>query len=171
LGITPWHPVFIDGEWQFPADLVQKAMADPSIAHTVGKVSTEIVYNFILESVHSSPNADLLTRATSLTDHTVIVNNVPAVCFGHGLETNAVVKHNYWGNMQAILRDVRVMQGFDSGKVVLQSETCCIKDPNTRLVVKMIQTPLLVSGCDELTDGCHFGPVNAVTPMVQEISV
>lgn len=59
--------------------------------------------------------------------------------------------------MNAMLRDLRVMVGWGAGYVELVSETACIKDPKTNLVVKMVQRPLTTTVADDdgLTDGCH----------------
>jgi len=169
LGITPWHPMLVKGEWVFPAEHAQTL----SVGATM-RVPTDVVYNFGLESVEavnestefkstqkknccaaqrSRSYTELLRSTDTLKDHTMIINGVPAVTFGHGLDTNAVVRHEYWGNMRAILRDIHVFSGFYDGQVLLQSETACVKDPNTNLVVKLVQRGLQMGISCELTDG------------------
>lgn len=162
LGITPWHPMLVKGEWVFPAEYAQTLPADAT-----SKVPTQVVYNFVLESaadcvgVRALESSDrkrsyteLLSSTDALKDHTMVVNGVPAVTFGHGLDTNSVVKHEYWANMRKILRDLHVMPGFYDGEVILQSETACVKDPTTNLVVKLVHTSSNAShDVRELTDG------------------
>jgi hypothetical protein len=155
LGITPWHPMLVDTagsgikgekEWVFPAEHAATLPEDATEA-----VVTPVVYNFLLEANQVGDNQQpvvekeetfesLVARTGALADHTMLVNGVPAVTFGHGLETNAVVRHEYWGNMRKILRDVRLMHGWADGQVLLKSETACVKDPRTNLVVKLVQT-------------------------------
>jgi len=156
------HPMLSDaGEWVFPSEYAEKIKL--SSPEKVDRVPTNVVYNFMLESAtvsSSKPHAEmdateLLQRTSLLRDHTMLINDTAAVTFGHGLEDNAVVKHSYWGNMQAMLRDITVMRGFDAGFVELVSETACIKDPKTNLVVKMVQKPLPEKVEEDLTDGCH----------------
>jgi hypothetical protein len=151
LAITPWHPMLVtkagktEAEWVFPAEYA--AELGEKFAT---KVDTPVVYNFLLESSAevdtssaTSVYSKLLERTAALKDHTMVINGVPCVTFGHGLETNKVVKHEFWGNMRAILRDMHVMQGWFDGQVLLKSETACVKDPSTNLVVKLVQTPLV----------------------------
>lgn len=161
LAITPWHPMLAPtssgkSEWVFPAEYAQTLSADATT-----KVRTDVVYNFVLESVDGESNtrsyADLLRSTDALKDHTMLINNVPAVTFGHGLDTNAVVRHDYWANMRAILRDLQPMSGFEDGQILLRSETACVKDPISNRVVKLVQTPVVTAdevqvSC-ELTDG------------------
>lgn len=178
LALTPWHPMLDvrSSQWVFPAELSSELNAQkPNSAH---KVETPVVYNFLLESAAAaaSNRTDLESVARSTDEltqagrHSVVVNGVPCVTFGHGLTVNSVVRHEYFGNMRKILRDVFTMEGWADGRVLLRSETACVKDPSTNLTTKMVQdlgefqavgndTEMnagTASSCADLTDGCRL---------------
>jgi len=140
LAITPWHPMLVDDEWVFPAEQYEKSEGGIAVE------AAAVVYNFVLSTLDGAFTAEeeseneLLLDALKNTDHTLKVNGVPVVTFGHGLETNQVVQHCYWGNMSSILRDLRGMRGFSEGFIEVRAEGLCVKEAN--LVVKMVQADL-----------------------------
>merc|ERR1719199_990361 len=93
------------GDWVFPCEFAEESLVK-DVDFTLEK--TNVVYNFVLQACDGKGNSylDLVDSATSLSDHSMVINGVPVVTFGHGLETNHVVKHAYWGNMRAMLRDL-----------------------------------------------------------------
>lgn len=87
--LTPWHPVRVDGRWEFPCRL----------GATV-EMHCEAVYNFLLDS-----------------DHRIYINGVETVTLAHGLR-GPTVEHDYFGT-ERVAKDLKRMCGFDQGLVVL----------------------------------------------------
>jgi len=94
LVLTPWHPVFLNNQWQFPCH--------------IGKCwetsSSQDVFNFVLEK-----------------GHVMIVNGVQCVTLGHGFTEN-VVSHPYFGT-QAVINDFKTLPGWQNGFIDLNSIT------------------------------------------------
>jgi len=89
LLLTPWHPVKLNGEWAFPAELGEVEERD-----------CEAVYNFVLES-----------------GHVATVNGVEAVTLGHDFK-GEVIGHEYFGS-QKVVDDLKKFSTFNSGIVTL----------------------------------------------------
>ena len=70
---TPWHPIMIDGEWKFPADVGD-----------IEDVMIDAWYNLVLSDGVS-----------------IILNGIEAVTLGHGLKGD-VVEHPYFGTNKVI---------------------------------------------------------------------
>lgn len=87
LRITPWHPIHMAGEWQFPADMCPP-MPQPCSA----------VYNLILDS-----------------GHVVVVDGVECATLGHGLQ-EPVVQHEFFGTNR-VVDSLRTMAGWPAGLV------------------------------------------------------
>ena len=83
LIITPWHPVLINGVWQYPADIT-----------TIEEYSMSTVYNLILTK-----------------DHVIEIGGILSCTLGHMLKGN-VIEHDYFGNKELILRDIQNQPGF-----------------------------------------------------------
>lgn len=105
LRITPWHPIQVEGEWTFPANLPQ----------TVHEHSSTTVYNVVLESTHM-----------------LYVNGVICVTLAHGIK-GSVVEHEFFGT-DAILKDLKKVEGWEIGHVVYQNLTTS-RDPSTGRIV------------------------------------
>lgn len=95
--ITPWHPVLVEGRWQFPANLPKE---DEHVALAVR--------TFVLEG-----------------GGTVVVDGVVAVALGHGL-TQPVAAHHYYGT-DAVIRDLEVFPGWSEGVVTISNENKIMK--------------------------------------------
>lgn len=89
LRITPWHPVLIDGAWQFPAD-IKPARRERCHSH----------FSFLLEG-----NAPAM-----------VVVGVAAICLAHGLRGDCVAPHPYLGT-DAVARDLATLPGWGRGHV------------------------------------------------------
>mmetsp|Transcript_115948 Transcript_115948/g.322893 ORF Transcript_115948/g.322893 Transcript_115948/m.322893 type:complete len:660 (-) Transcript_115948:306-2285(-) len=89
LRLTPYHPVLLDGEWLFPADLAMPM-----------ELPCEAVYSFVLRGAPA-----------------MYVGGTPCVALGHGLEEGAA-KHPYFAAQQAV-EDLKKFPGFESGLVEL----------------------------------------------------
>jgi len=91
LLITPFHPVRINGKWEFPCNLGQ-VMERPCTA----------VFSFVLKE-----------------KHIMIINGIECVTLGHDFQ-NEVVQHPYFGSRR-VIEDLEKMRGWNSGVVDLQS--------------------------------------------------
>jgi len=109
LLVTPYHPVLVDGKWQFPCDLGETR-----------ERSCNAVYSFVLSE-----------------GHTMIINGVPCVSLGHSFQGD-VVQHPYFGS-QKVVEDLKVMQGWNSGFVQLQTG-CMVRADNSSLVCSLKQS-------------------------------
>jgi len=85
---TPWHPVKIDGNWVFPAEIKETE-----------KTHLEAWYNLVLQGEMK----------------TVVVNGVEAVTLGHGM-TGKVVEHPYFGTNR-VIESLKRKPGYDDGFV------------------------------------------------------
>lgn len=72
--ITEWHPIRINGKWEFPINKL-----DCVIVNEINQV-----YNLILEK-----------------DHVIYLNDVEVVTLGHGFKGD-VIEHDFFGNMDKI---------------------------------------------------------------------
>ena len=90
-GFTLWHPVFVNGSWQHPADIGK-----------IQRVQTDAIYNFVLES-----------------GHCLIINNIMTCTMGHDFTANTVIDHPYFGKRRAghrnIIDDLSADPGWASG--------------------------------------------------------
>jgi hypothetical protein len=75
LRITPYHPVFVDGRWQFPIDVIESSSIEDA----------EFVYSFVVRG-----GVD------------VIVNGVPCITLGHGIQNDPVATHAFLGTNAVI---------------------------------------------------------------------
>jgi len=105
LKITPYHPVWMDGEWSFPGDHAN-AYESPCDA----------VYSILLKDQ----------------GHSLVVGGIPCVALGHGLEEGAA-KHAFLGSHHRVAKDLSKFAGFQSGLVDLKLE-CILRDPDTGLI-------------------------------------
>lgn len=107
--ITPWHPVKVNREWAFPAELAPEETR-----------LCDAVYNFVLDHGHQ-----------------IVVNGVHTVTLAHNLQ-GAKVKHAYFGT-SAVHDDLRAMVGYNRGLVVLRGPLCLVRDTTTGLVIGLRQ--------------------------------
>jgi len=89
LRITPYHPVYVDNVWSFPAERA-----------TVHKRPCEALYSFIL---HGAPS--------------MYIGGLLCIALGHGLKQGAA-EHSYFGTSR-VLHDVAKLPGFEDGLVEL----------------------------------------------------
>jgi hypothetical protein len=102
--ITPNHPVFKDGIWEFPITLT------PSIM-----MYMPIVYNLILSN-----------------GHIIDVGGVLCCTLGHGIKGN-VIGHDFFGDKNAILNSIKNQPGFAEGLPVFKN-AIGIRDKNNLVV-------------------------------------
>ena len=101
LHITEWHPIFMNGNWVFPAD-VKTATYQPC----------EAVYSIVLDM-----------------NFVAFINDMPCICLGHEFQ-EGILRHTYFGSNK-IINDMKVMPGWDAGKIINNSGCMIInKDTN-----------------------------------------
>lgn len=105
LRITPHHPVWSQGSWQFPADLA-----------TAQKTSCEAICTFLLEEGA----------------HEVEIQGVRVVSLGHGLR-EGIAAHPFFGSRSAVESELQKFPTYATGTVEL-GPMSAIRDPETGLV-------------------------------------
>lgn len=105
LKVTPWHPVRINGKWEFPSSL-QPVIESPCPS----------LFSFLLNDGHSMQ-----------------INGVECVTVAHHFVESPVVKHNYFGTNE-IIKDLIFMKGWMNGHVQLLHNPV-IRDPKTNNIV------------------------------------
>lgn len=78
-GFTLWHPVYVNSAWRHPADLGK-----------IHRVSTDAIYNFVLDD-----------------GHILLINDVITCTMGHDFVANAVIDHPYFGKRRPGQRNIR----------------------------------------------------------------
>ena len=110
LMITPWHPIRINNKWTFPENIDKSVERD-----------CEKIYSFILNK-----------------NHIIYINEIECVTLGHGIKSDDVVSHEYFGNMNKLINDLSSMSGWNNGKIIFKKDPM-IRDPQSGLVIKMVQ--------------------------------
>eukprot|EP00928_Gymnodinium_smaydae_P080587 TRINITY_DN64255_c0_g1_i1.p1 TRINITY_DN64255_c0_g1~~TRINITY_DN64255_c0_g1_i1.p1 ORF type:complete len:677 (+),score=76.31 TRINITY_DN64255_c0_g1_i1:91-2121(+) len=103
--LTPYHPVRVNGHWQFPVDIAP-----------VQNMPCDAVYTVVLDE-----------GACAL-----VIDGVACVTWGHGIE-EGVAKHPYFGDRKRVLEDLSHLAGFGTGLVEL-FPGCVQRDEVTGLV-------------------------------------
>eukprot|EP00800_Vazella_pourtalesii_P003159 TRINITY_DN1319_c1_g4_i1.p1 TRINITY_DN1319_c1_g4~~TRINITY_DN1319_c1_g4_i1.p1 ORF type:complete len:684 (+),score=88.35 TRINITY_DN1319_c1_g4_i1:50-2053(+) len=111
LGITPWHPVRIEGKWTYPCKLSEPA-----------EIDCVAVYSFVLETSD---------------EEIMIINNMECATLGHSF-TGDVIGHPYFGSNK-VREDIRRMKGWNTGLVELSDTNCLVKDATSGLVSSLYQ--------------------------------
>jgi hypothetical protein len=103
-GFTLWHPVLVEGTWRHPATV-----------GTVKRVTTDAIYNFVLE--HTDINRAVLEEARP---GVLIIDGVTTCTLGHSF-TGPVIGHPYFGKQEPgqrnIIDDLREDPGWDRGYI------------------------------------------------------
>lgn len=110
LLVTPWHPVKINGEWEFPCQNSSSFVSQQS----------EAVYSFLLEN-----------------DHVLIIENTQVCGLAHNFK-GKVIEHDYYGTNK-VVEDLQKMEGWGEGLVELQQGNCIIRDSKTGNVSGLYQ--------------------------------
>lgn len=112
IGVTPWHPLYMDGVWTFAAMLGGK--------RDINQVPPTPVYNLVLW--HRDDYIYLYTD-----------NNkwIATVTLGHSYTRPAVVSHPYFGSPR-VIEDLERLPGFVEGRVTLTGQW--LRDPETGTV-------------------------------------
>ena len=110
--ITSYHPICIDGIWQFPMDVNR-----PEII-TGDSDGNLILYNLVLDK-----------------GHIVLINDIECVTLGHNIQDD-VVRHQFFGTNK-IIDDLKTFDGWSGGYITLTDDNRkVIRDINSNEVVK-----------------------------------
>ena len=93
LLVTPWHPVYVDGKWQFPIKLYND--------QKVVDINCDYVYNFVLNA-----------------GHIIRINGVDAITLGHGVSNDKILEHPFLGT-QKVIDDLKQYPEWNSGLIEL----------------------------------------------------
>jgi hypothetical protein len=88
--VTPWHPIRIDGRWQFPCEI-----KEPLIHHC------DAIYNFVLDS-----------------HHIMTIDGIDAITLGHGFTHEKILNHPFFGS-QAVLQNLRTHPDYETGLITI----------------------------------------------------
>jgi len=105
LVVTPYHPIqFKDStKWTFPIDVTDGEIFDSK------DVKTPSIFNLVLEkrSRHKA----------------VVMDGVNTITLGHGITSNDVLFHEYFGS-ERIIRDLKQFDsvGYQKGHIILKEE-------------------------------------------------
>ena len=91
LKVTPWHPIYIYGAWNYPSKI------SPICCEECNSV-----YTIILDSFH-----------------TCMINSIWCITLGHGY-TRDILNHEYFGT-GAIITDLIKFTGWDDGRVIINN--------------------------------------------------
>ena len=115
MKITPYHPVYCFGKWQFPHDLTNL---------------------FITKMVNCYSIISLVLDI----GHVAYINDIPCITLAHGY-TDGILRHPYFGTHEVIL-DLQNMDGWDNGHITIWDNSA-IRNISTGLVTKMRYNPVI----------------------------
>lgn len=112
LKITPYHPIKIVsmagvGEWEYPID-----------SKKVETVKTDYMYTFVIENRES-----------------VMVDDYVFSTYGHSLNDNDVIFHEYFGS-DSVINDLKMFEGYSNGLVELCEDSFVRGDTNEVIEIK-----------------------------------
>lgn len=104
LNITEYHPIKQDGEWVFPIDV-----------KTSKDINCEYMYNFVLKEKHY-----------------INVGGVICATLGHGMTSNDIIKHHYYGT-DKVIEDLKKCKGYYNGEITFKSDNI-MRDANNNVI-------------------------------------
>lgn len=131
LVITPYHPIRVNGKWQFPATI-----ASPSLMYTS---QSQFPQHYKVTSFRR-PCASIFSFALE-SGHTMFINGIECVTLGHNF-TEPVVAHPYFGS-HLVLNDLSRLPGFNVGHILLPPNPL-LRDPASGLVCGL-RTPTILT--------------------------
>lgn len=101
LQVTHWHPVFVKDAFRFPYDT----------QHPERIVPADAIYSFSV----ATPGAS-----------TVMIEDVPVLTLGHGIEGDEVASHTFWGNKERVFASFPADEQYHTVR-----DDAVMKDPVT----------------------------------------
>jgi Mg-chelatase subunit ChlD len=103
-GFTLWHPVLVNGSWEHPASV-----------GPVRRVTTDAIYNFVLE--WAPPDC---ASGWALRPEVLVINGVTTCTLGHEM-TAPVISHPYFGKRETgkrnVIDDLQEQPGWETGYI------------------------------------------------------
>jgi len=131
LTLTPFHPVYVGGRWQFPAYVDEGEESESEVEGLEkGKMEVDFVFSFVLSS-----------------RKIMHVGGLPVATFGHGLEEE-VIQHPYFGSEQ-VISDLKSLPGYYAEGMVYLEEDSFVRDESSHLICGLKQG----SSCSSVTRG------------------
>lgn len=118
--VTPYHPVYVDGDWRFPADI-----GNPT------EVECECVCSLVLKG---APAVMVASEASVGQDNW---EATPCISLGHGIEQGNA-GHAYFGT-GAVLKDLTEFPGFAEGFVEVYAGDVQ-RDTSTGIVTRLCRS-------------------------------
>lgn len=115
--LTAYHPVFVSDRWCFPVDIAPVAISE---CHSV--------YSFCLQAEGIVER--VTSEATPPSTCAVLVQGVPCVCLGHGIQSDNA-RHPFFGSRRAVEESLAMLPGYESGLIDVGP---VLRDPETGLV-------------------------------------
>jgi len=115
LCVTPYHPVKVDQNWQFP---IQIANNKEMVANDYQYITAYSVYNLVLE--------------TGQRHKVVLMDGVETITLGHGITNNTILQHDYFGT-DRIINDLSTLGGgigWKAGHIVLRENNIKRNSPS-----------------------------------------
>ena len=115
LLLTPWHPLWHEGSWKFPMDIVGSSQ----------EIATDYVYNFVLGLVLDKGAEAQQARSEGgegegQRGQSIMVDGVQCITLAHGIEKDAVATHAFYGTGQVLQSLQQYDQaGYAEGLVVM----------------------------------------------------
>lgn len=102
LQVTPYHPIKIsqDRSWEFPIECQGRELI---------KNDSHSVYNLVLHKEDRNKAV-------------MMENGIAGITLGHGINTNAILKHEYFGTDLIVLDLQKISSGWDAGHIILREE-------------------------------------------------
>ena len=113
---TPYHPVLVGTKWKFPKDLGKPET-----------LKTDYVYNFVLDDGRDKRK------------HIINVGGIKACTLGHGIHSDKVIHHDYFGNYDLLTNDLQKFSKNDLGQIILDNDNFIRKNENGELNVIAIR--------------------------------
>eukprot|EP01117_Protostelium_nocturnum_P008641 TRINITY_DN30_c0_g3_i1.p1 TRINITY_DN30_c0_g3~~TRINITY_DN30_c0_g3_i1.p1 ORF type:complete len:660 (-),score=241.11 TRINITY_DN30_c0_g3_i1:53-2032(-) len=115
LELTPYHPVRINGKWNFPIDLAEEK-----------EIECDSVFSFLLEK-----------------GHVMTIEGVECVTLAHGFTEDRVIAHSYLGT-DLVAQDLKRMNGWEQGLVQITPDSF-VRDSKTNAICGLTQSEQLAS--------------------------
>lgn len=127
LRITPWHPIFIGGKWQFPADLSGAKLTSHE---------TDAVFNFVLGPVMSDGK---IVSKGGQRGVSLVVSGVECIALAHGITGDAVAEHSFYGT-DAVVKSLKSLgkSAYEVHGCVEIEQANVVRDNATGLVCDLI---------------------------------
>uniref|UniRef100_A0A7S4JAI2 U-box domain-containing protein n=1 Tax=Odontella aurita TaxID=265563 RepID=A0A7S4JAI2_9STRA len=112
LLVTPYHPIFVEGDWKFPIDTKRGELVELD--------DCDGVYNLVLDDEHRSS--------------AVLMNSVPCITLGHGVKDGNVLPHSFFGT-DSIIDNLKLSfpRGWEDGQITLR-ESDVLRDKHNGMI-------------------------------------